>query len=333
MEAKVQSSFKRYEEKYMLTMEQQKMLLKGMKEHMKPDIYGKTTNCNIYYDTDNWELIRKSIEKPVYKEKLRVRSYGVPKKGDTVFVEIKKKFDDVVYKRRTTIAAEDSEKYLAGDKTLSPGSQIGNEIEWFQKIYKAKPKVYIAYDRTSFAGFEDSELIITFDQNIRFREYSLDLRKGDFGKNMLPEDTVLMEIKIPGTAREITAIFMAMALGLATGMGYITLAIIFFIIMALFQLAMCTFNFGGASGNGRDLRITIPEDLDYEGIFDDIFQKYTTSARLESVKTSNLGTLYELRYDIALKSDSVPKAFLDEIRTRNGNLNIVCGRVQTKETL
>lgn len=200
MEKTVQYSFKRYEKKYMLTLEQQKAILDGMKEYMKPDIYGETTNCNIYYDTDNWELIRKSIEKPVYKEKLRVRSYGVPKTGDNVFIEIKKKYDGVVYKRRTTLPSEDFEKYLAGNKDLSSGNQISKEIEYFQSLYNAKPKVYIAYDRTSYMGKDNEELRITFDKDIRFREYALDLRKGDFGEKMLPADTVLMEIKIPGTA-------------------------------------------------------------------------------------------------------------------------------------
>lgn len=136
-----------------------------------------------------------------------------------------------------------------------------------------------------------------------------------------------------GSAREITAIFMAMALGLATGMGYLVLAFLFFLIMACYQIIMCKVSFGEESDLCRDLRITIPEDLDYEGIFDDIFEKYTKTAKLETVKTSNLGTLYELRYAITLKGDSVPKAFIDEIRIRNGNLNIVCGRVQTKEAL
>lgn len=137
----------------------------------------------------------------------------------------------------------------------------------------------------------------------------------------------------PGTAREITAIFMAMALGLATGMGYIGLALIFFIVMAIFQVLMVSVNFGNTGDCQRDLRITIPEDLDYDGIFDDIFEEYTTAAKLDTVKTTNLGTLYELRYSITLKQDSVPKAFLDDLRTRNGNLNIVCGRVQTREAL
>lgn len=200
MGQEVQRSFKRYEKKYLLSLQQQAALLAGMMKHMKPDKFGKSTNCNIYYDTDNWELIRKSIEKPVYKEKLRVRSYGVPKTGDDVFIEIKKKYDGVVYKRRTAMPAECAGKYLAGDTGLSPGDQISKEIEWFQKMHGAKPKVYIAYDRTSFAGIEDPELRITFDRNIRFREYALDLRAGDFGTPMLPKGTVLMEIKIPGTA-------------------------------------------------------------------------------------------------------------------------------------
>lgn len=199
MKKTIQWSFKRFEEKYMLTPEQQRLLLRGMKAHTKPDIYGRTTNCNIYYDTDNWELVRKSIEKPVYKEKLRVRSYGIPAPGGPVFIKIKKKYDDIVYKRRITVSSEISERYLAGQEKLSPESQIGKEIEWFQKMHRAKPKVYIAYDRTSFAGIDDPELRITFDQDIRFREYALDLRKGDLDERMLPEGTILMEIKIPET--------------------------------------------------------------------------------------------------------------------------------------
>lgn len=137
----------------------------------------------------------------------------------------------------------------------------------------------------------------------------------------------------PGTAREITAIFLTTALGLATGMGYLVLAMIFFLIVAVFQIILYTCNFGAENDCSRDLRITIPEDLDYEGIFDDIFDKYTKKVDFESVKTTNLGTLYEIRYTITLKQDFVPKKFLDELRIRNGNLNIVCGRVQTKEAL
>lgn len=136
-----------------------------------------------------------------------------------------------------------------------------------------------------------------------------------------------------GSAQEIGAIFLAMALGLATGMGYLFLALLFFFLIALFMLALRSLNFSGADGQERDLRITILEELDYDGLFDDIFARYTNAFTLERVKTSGMGTLYELRYRIRLKDAQVPKAFLDELRCRNGNLSIVCGKVAERETL
>ncbi len=138
---------------------------------------------------------------------------------------------------------------------------------------------------------------------------------------------------VAGTAREIGMIFLAMAIGLATGMGYVALAVLFFCIMAAFSLILSAVRFGGGNANERDLKITIPESLDYDGLFNDLFQKYTASAELERVKTSNMGTMYELDYKIVLKGSSVPKEFLDALRCRNGNLNIVCGRPVTKESL
>lgn len=137
----------------------------------------------------------------------------------------------------------------------------------------------------------------------------------------------------PGTAKEIGMIFLAMAIGLATGMGYVALAVLFFGLMAAFVLALSLFHFGSRGKNERELKITIPENLDYEGLFDDLFQQYTRSTRLERVRTSNMGTLYELDYRIVLKEAGVPKEFLDALRCRNGNLNIVCGRVDTGESL
>ena len=131
----------------------------------------------------------------------------------------------------------------------------------------------------------------------------------------------------PGTAKEIGALFLAMAIGLATGMGYVWLAVMAF---AIVSAAM---NFGGADEHKRVLRITIPESLDYDGLFDDLFEKYTKSCVLERVKTSNMGTLYELTYRVTLPDDHAPKAFLDELRCRNGNLNITCGREATKDAL
>lgn len=195
-----QYSFQRYEKKYLLSEEQYQAVLAGIRSHMEEDHYGQSINCSMYYDTPRWDLIRKSIEKPVYKEKLRVRSYGVPKAGDKVFIELKKKFDGVVYKRRIEMPAEDWQAYLAGDTDRSPGSQISREIEWFQRMHQAVPKVYIAYDRRSYAGLEDPDLRITFDQNIRCRDFDLDFQAGDFGEPLLPGEAVLMEIKIPAAA-------------------------------------------------------------------------------------------------------------------------------------
>ena len=194
----VQFSFKRNEKKYILTSFQRDRLLEIINEHVVKDRYGEYTICNIYYDTDDFTLIRKSIEKPVYKEKLRVRSYGVPDDESNVFIEIKKKFDGVVYKRRITASALSVESVLSGEILAYPGGQIAREIDYFNSFYDLSPKVFIAYDRTAYAGREDSEVRITFDKNIRFRTYDLDLRKGDSGKNILDSNLYLTEIKLPG---------------------------------------------------------------------------------------------------------------------------------------
>lgn len=137
----------------------------------------------------------------------------------------------------------------------------------------------------------------------------------------------------PGTAREIAALFLAMAIGLATGMGYIALAALFFVLIAATLLALTALHFGESDASQRVLKITIPENLDYEGLFDDLFAQYTSTHRLERVKTSNMGTLYELEYRVTLPGEGMPKEFLDALRCRNGNLNIVCARESTREAL
>lgn len=137
----------------------------------------------------------------------------------------------------------------------------------------------------------------------------------------------------PGTAKEISALFLAMTIGLATGMGYVTLAVVLFVIIAALMLLLGAVKFGENDSSLRTLKITIPENLDYDGIFDDLFAKYTDSAELEKVKTSNMGTLFDLQYKIALKGKEVPKEFIDEIRIRNGNLNITCSKYSVKESL
>ena len=131
---------------------------------------------------------------------------------------------------------------------------------------------------------------------------------------------------VPGSAKEIAGLFMTVAIGLACGMGYVAYAGLFFVIMAVLVFTLGKLRFGEAGRAHRQLKIMIPENLDYEGLFDDLFEKYTVSHELVKVRTTNVGTLYELTYDIRLKSDQVSKEFIDEIRCRNGNLNIICGR-------
>lgn len=137
----------------------------------------------------------------------------------------------------------------------------------------------------------------------------------------------------PGSAKEISMVFLATAVGLATGMGYVAVAAIFFVIIAAVCLLLTSLGFGAGAEEERELKITIPENLDYDGLFDDLFQKYTRSAELERVKSSNMGTLFELSYKVVLRDAHATKAFLDELRTRNGNLTIVCGKPVTREAL
>lgn len=136
-----------------------------------------------------------------------------------------------------------------------------------------------------------------------------------------------------GTAREIGMIFLAMTLGLALGMGYVGLAVCFFLVMAVFTAVLTTVDFGGRKDGERTLKISIPESLDYEGLFDDLFAEYTDRSELDKVKTTNMGTLYELTYRIVLKDAAKTKEFLDELRCRNGNLTISCGKAEFKVAL
>lgn len=130
----------------------------------------------------------------------------------------------------------------------------------------------------------------------------------------------------PGNSREIASIFLAMVIGLATGMGYITVAAILLVVIGCMTLLLVSMP-GIQGGEKKELKVTIPEDLDYCGIFDDLFQKYTNGGELVKVRTVNMGSLYELQYHIDLKDEKSEKEFLDQIRCRNGNLTLVCGRI------
>ena len=137
----------------------------------------------------------------------------------------------------------------------------------------------------------------------------------------------------PGTAKEIAAIFIAMTIGLACGMGYVALAAVFFVVIAAVMLALTAVRFGERDADARIVKITIPENLDYDGLFDDIFSEYTVSNSLERVKTTGMGTLYELSYRIVPKSGELPKKFFDDLRCRNGNLTITCSKEAVRDTL
>ena len=137
---------------------------------------------------------------------------------------------------------------------------------------------------------------------------------------------------VQGSAREITGLFFAVSLGLACGMGYVALAVVFFVMFSAALLLLTAVHFG-ESGGARQLKITIPENLEYEGLFDDLLEKYTTSHELVRVRTTNMGTLYELTYNINLKDRNISKKFVDELRCRNGNLNIICGRENDRDMM
>jgi uncharacterized membrane protein YhiD involved in acid resistance len=134
---------------------------------------------------------------------------------------------------------------------------------------------------------------------------------------------------VPGSSKDICTIFFAMAIGLATGMGYIAFALAVTIVMSLIMFTLAKSPFAENYNNEKELKITIPEDLDYTGVFDDLFTKYTKSAILESVKTTNLGSMFQLKYLVALKDLTLEKAFIDDLRCRNGNLTIVCSKQQS----
>ncbi|MBQ9886180.1 MAG: polyphosphate polymerase domain-containing protein [Lachnospiraceae bacterium] len=195
-----QANFKRYELKYMITYEQKEMLLKAMEPFMALDSYGRTIIRNIYYDTENYRLIRQSIEKPVYKEKLRLRSYRQVSSGDDIFIELKKKFDSIVYKRRISLDEETVMKCFNEGEPLPDITQIGSEIDYFRKYYQSLvPAMFLTYEREAFYSLDGSDFRITFDDNILCRRDNISLREAPYGTPLLEPGTVLMEIKTSGS--------------------------------------------------------------------------------------------------------------------------------------
>lgn len=194
-----QTTFKRYEIKYLLTQKQKEIILQAMEPYMKLDDYGRTTIRNIYFDTDTYRLIRRSLEKPTYKEKLRIRSYQKTASEDPVFVELKKKYKSVVYKRRLTLPEAQVISSFEQGLPLPVHSQIANEIEYFRSYYDdLHPTVFLSYEREAFYSLDGGDFRVTFDENILYRQQDLSLSSDIYGIPVLDQDQTLMEIKTSG---------------------------------------------------------------------------------------------------------------------------------------
>ena len=194
-----QMTFKRYELKYLLNKKEKEEILLAMKPHMKLDDYGRTVIRNIYFDTENFRLIRRSLEKPVYKEKLRIRSYKPVQITDPVFVEIKKKYKSVVYKRRLLLPEKTVMESFRTGEPLPVCSQIGDEIQYFREYYKnLQPSVFLSYEREAFYSLDGSDFRVTFDENILYRRNDISLGSEIYGHPLLGKQQTLVEIKTSG---------------------------------------------------------------------------------------------------------------------------------------
>lgn len=195
----IQTVFKRYELKYMLTLAQKEKLLAAMSPFMALDKYGRTTIRNLYYDTEQYLLVRRSIDKPVYKEKLRIRSYSLAQPDSPVFVELKKKFDGVVYKRRISLSERQAMAWTARDIPCPKQRQISREIDYFLDYYETlAPAVFLSYEREAYYSLDGSDFRVTFDDTILCRRTDMSLCSPVYGTSLLPEGMVLMEIKCSG---------------------------------------------------------------------------------------------------------------------------------------
>ena len=190
-----QMVFKRYELKYLLSKRSRDTILRGMEPYMAPDRFFHSSIRNLYYDTPNYRLIRESLDKPVYKEKLRIRSYGPAGREEEVFVELKKKYESVVYKRRLEMPQEQAMEAMLGKAPL-PDTQIGREIGAALDFYRElMPRVFLSYERDAYHAL-GSDLRLTFDERLRWRTEELTLNAEPWGNPLLDDDLVLMELKI-----------------------------------------------------------------------------------------------------------------------------------------
>ncbi len=194
-----QAVFKRYELKFLLTAIQKERIMQAIAPYMALDQYGRSTIRNLYFDTEDYRLIRHSIEKPVYKEKLRIRSYGKAKADGLVFVELKKKYQSVVYKRRVSMTEQQALAWLCQGKPSPASSQITREIDYFLQFYGSlHPTVLLSYEREAYYDKNGSDFRITFDDNILCRQTDLSLESELSGSPILEPGMVLMEVKCSG---------------------------------------------------------------------------------------------------------------------------------------
>lgn len=194
-----QSVFSRYELKYLLTPAQKKQVLLAMQPYMKLDDYGRTTIRNIYYDTPSYRLVRQSLERPAYKEKLRIRSYAQADPFSPVYVELKKKYDGIVYKRRIALPEREAMAWISGNCPCLREEQIVREIDYFKCFYTPlEPKVFLSYEREAYYALDGSDFRVTFDESILSRQRNLSLCDGIWGTPLLSAGQTLMEIKCAG---------------------------------------------------------------------------------------------------------------------------------------
>ena len=192
--------FRRVEKKYIINSQQYRRLLPEILKYMEEDHYGKSVICNIYFDTENYDLIRRSIEKTFFKEKVRLRSYNTPKMNSNVYLEIKRKINKVVGKRRIEISLLDFYNFISqSDSLKNVNIQIKKELDYIFAYYKLEPKMYISYERVALYQKENSDFRVTFDSNILARSYDLKLELGNYGVNILDKNNYIMEIKTLGT--------------------------------------------------------------------------------------------------------------------------------------
>lgn len=185
--------FQRVEEKYFMDKKTKDLFFNNIKKYIDKDKYYESEILSIYFDNDNKDIVRRSLDKPIYKDKIRLRSYGTPTLDSNVFLEIKNKYQGVTGKRRIMLTLGEFYDYFYNNKMID--SQIMKEIDYLFKYYDLKPNCFVSYDRLSYKGKKDEDLRITVDSNLKGRTKDLKLEDGNYGEKYFKDDVYIMEIK------------------------------------------------------------------------------------------------------------------------------------------